>query len=89
MAYDMSGDYGQFALPGHRYIIDVQPGEEVEWWKKGRKEELQQIEQRLRPEVRRRSALSAEALPFVPAAAAATPAMVDGYPLPPDSDDGT
>lgn len=40
MAYDMSGDYGQFALPGHRYLIDVRPGEEVEWWKKGRKEDV-------------------------------------------------
>ena len=27
-------------LPGHRYLIDVRPGEEVEWWKKGRKEDV-------------------------------------------------
>ena len=31
-------------LPGHRYLIDVQPGEEVEWWKKGRKEDVLDIE---------------------------------------------
>ena len=28
------------ALPGHRYLIDVQSGEQVDWWKKGRKEDV-------------------------------------------------
>lgn len=30
----------QIALPGHRYLVDVKPGEEMEWWKKGRKEDV-------------------------------------------------
>ena len=40
LAHDKAMDYGHFALPGHRYLIDVAPGENVEWWKKGRKEDV-------------------------------------------------
>jgi hypothetical protein len=40
LAHDRGGDNGQFALPGHRYLLDVAPGEEVEWRKKGRKEDV-------------------------------------------------
>jgi hypothetical protein len=25
------------AVPGHRYLVDLQEGENVQWWKKGRK----------------------------------------------------
>jgi hypothetical protein len=28
------------ALPGHRYLVDLQEGEDVDWWKKGRKEDV-------------------------------------------------
>jgi len=28
------------ALPGHRYLVDLQEGEAVSWWKKGRKEDV-------------------------------------------------
>jgi hypothetical protein len=44
LANDMRGDHGTFALLGHRYLMDVQPGEKVEWWKRGRKEDVLDIE---------------------------------------------
>ena len=28
------------AVPGHRYLVDLQEGENVQWWKKGRKEDV-------------------------------------------------
>ena len=40
LAHDRGGDYEHSTLPGHRYLVDVVPGEEVEWWKKGRKEDV-------------------------------------------------
>jgi hypothetical protein len=32
--------YGQSTLSGHRYLVDLKEGESVEWWKKGRKEDV-------------------------------------------------
>jgi hypothetical protein len=32
--------YGSETLPGHRYLIDLQEGENVGWWKEGRKEDV-------------------------------------------------
>jgi hypothetical protein len=32
--------YRTEALPGHRYLVDLQEGEAVDWWKKGRKEDV-------------------------------------------------
>jgi hypothetical protein len=40
LADDVGNYFGQAVLPGHRCLIDVQPGEQVEWWKKGRKEDV-------------------------------------------------
>jgi hypothetical protein len=40
LADDVGGYYGQIALPGHRYLLDVQPGEKVEWWKREKKENV-------------------------------------------------
>jgi hypothetical protein len=40
-SFAMADEYdGQIALPGHRYLVDVRPGEEMQWWKKGRKEDV-------------------------------------------------
>jgi hypothetical protein len=32
--------YGHTTLPGHQYLVDLQEGESVDWWKKGRKEDV-------------------------------------------------
>jgi hypothetical protein len=40
LAYDMSNNYDRWRFPGHEYLCGVRPCEQMDWWRKGRKEDV-------------------------------------------------